>query len=80
MSNSKLTVSNFINWVAPKQPGEHQSCVQCGRKVGKNPFWVQVSIAGEILPANVEVANSQGYWAVGSECAKDFDMAVLVKN
>ena len=80
MSNSTLTVSDFINWVAPKQSGEHNSCVQCGRKVGKNSFWVHVSNAGEILPANVESVDSQGYWAVGSECAKKFDAAVLIKD
>lgn len=57
------------------------ACCQCGRKVGKNPKMVHLSTAGRVLhPASdADGGNvSQGFWAVGRECAKKFDPAVLV--
>jgi len=74
----KLGLGDYVNWAEPKQKGLHDSCVQCGRKVSKKSFMVHVSIAGEILPIGlVDVVNSQGFWHVGSECAKTFDQRVL---
>ena len=59
------------------------ACCQCGRKVGKSPKWVHLSIYGQILHPASDAdrgTTSQGFWPVGSECAKGFDPAVLVKN
>jgi hypothetical protein len=78
---TKLTVGDFIKWAEPKQVGSHDSCVQCGRKLGKKPYFVEVSISGAIMLNGVGVddAPSQGCWGVGSECAKAFDPKVLLK-
>jgi hypothetical protein len=56
------------------------ACCQCGRTVGKNPWFVHLSNAGFILHPASDSQESQGLWAVGRECAKGFDPAVLVKN
>lgn len=59
------------------------ACAVCARKVGKNSWFVHLSISGNILhPASDADAGqvSQGFWPVGSECAKKFDAGVLVKN
>jgi hypothetical protein len=80
---NKLTVGDFINWAEPNQVGSHDSCVQCGRKTGKNPYRVHVSTGGAILhPASDADGGivSQGFWAVGSECAKKFDLTMLIRN
>ena len=72
-----LSFGDYVNGL------NDDACCQCGRKVGKNSWLVQLSIAGAILDPKSEVEGnpeSQGYWAVGSECAKKFDSAVLVKN
>lgn len=81
MSEKLLTIGDYINWAEPNQPGLHESCVQCGRKLGKNAYLVEVSIEGMII-TGTEVAEgqSQGGWGVGSECAKKFDKKVLVKR
>jgi hypothetical protein len=55
------------------------ACCECGRKVGKNPFYVHLTIGAEILPIESDSKESQGFWAVGSECAKQFDPAVLTR-
>ena len=72
----KLTYGDYINWAEPKQPGNHSSCVQCGRKVGKKSYMVHVSTSGTIIHLASE-ASSQGFWPVGSECAKAFSPDVL---
>lgn len=73
-----LSFGDFVNGL-----NDH-GCAMCGRKVvSQNPFWVHLSTAGAILhPASDgdSGAISQGFWRVGSECAKKFDPAVLVKN
>lgn len=74
-----LSFGDFVNWVEPKGNYGNDYCVQCGRKTGKNAFWVHVSTSGAIIHPASE-ADSQGFWAIGSECAKKFDSAVLVKN
>jgi hypothetical protein len=73
-----ITFGDFVNWVEPK--GNYQNyCIQCGRKTGKNAYRVNVSTGGEVLHPASE-AESQGFWDIGSECAKEFDPSVLVKN
>ena len=71
----------FRSWVEPKQIGSHDSCAQCGRKVGNNAFYVEVNIGGQILKNGLLIDDkpSQGCWAIGRECAKSFDPSVLVK-
>ena len=81
-TNVKLTLGDFINWAEPNQSGEHDSCVQCGRKLGKKPYFVEVSTSGQIMTGgkSVDGAQSQGCWGVGSECAKSFDPKVLIRD
>lgn len=71
----KLTYGDCPNWVEPKDP-TNASCIQCGRKVGKNSYLVHVDIAGVIVHPASE-ATSQGYWPIGRECAKAFAHDVL---
>ena len=78
-----LTVNDPVNWAEPKDNVgiEDNYCIQCGRKTGKTARWVQVSTSGRILAADYEdkegEQESQGFWSVGSECAKQFDPNVL---
>jgi hypothetical protein len=65
------TIGDFVNGL------NDGSCVECGRKVGMNPKWIHLANNGSILPKDSEADNSQGFWAVGSECAKKFDPKVL---
>jgi len=73
---SKLTVDSYVGWANPELC---DSCCVCGRIVGKNSFYVQLSIDGTILAPDYEGEESQGFWEVGSECAKKFDSKNLVK-
>ncbi len=77
MTDKKLTYGDYINWVDAKTPGTHESCTQCGRKVGKKSYWVEVNTSGQIIKNGDK--DSQGCWAVGSECAKAFNPEVLQK-
>jgi hypothetical protein len=76
----KLSVGSLVNWAEPKDNvgWEDNYCIQCGRKTGKHAFAVHLSNGGTILLPNTEDSSSQGYWFVGSECAKKFDSAVLI--
>lgn len=82
-TTTKLTIGSYINWAEPKSnvKASDDYCVQCGKKMGKNGFYVHVSISGAILPLDYDSENpdSQGCWNVGSECAKAFDSKVLGK-
>lgn len=58
------------------------ACAVCARKVGKNSWFVHLATTGAILhPASDGDGGqvSQGFWAVGSECAKKFETGILVK-
>jgi hypothetical protein len=74
-----MTFGDFVNWVEPNGNYGHNYCIQCGRKTGKNAYLVNVSTSGAVLHPASE-ADSQGFWHIGTECAKKFDRAVLVKN
>lgn len=81
---TKLTVGdNAPCWAEPKSNVKHGDdfCTVCGKKMGKNGFYLHLSIEGTILPLNYtgEESYSQGCWSVGSECAKQFDASVLGK-
>lgn len=46
-------------------------CVLCGKKVGKDPKMVHYLTNGNIISySGDDVDNSQGFFPVGSECAK----------
>lgn len=46
-------------------------CCLCGKKVGKNPKYVHLLTDGNIISySGDDVENSQGFFPVGSECAK----------
>jgi hypothetical protein len=77
----QLQAGDEINWAEPapnanEMTGEY--CIQCGRKTGKNALMVNVSTRGTILPIS-QTEDSQGFWAVGSECAKRFNRALLIR-
>jgi hypothetical protein len=73
-----ITFGDYVNWVEPN--GNYTNyCIQCGRKTGKNAYLVNVSTSGAVLHPASE-ADSQGFWQIGRECAKEFDQGALVKN
>jgi hypothetical protein len=59
---------------------ESSNCCNCGKKVGKNPLWIHLSISGQILNPNEESPKSQGFFPIGSVCAKDFESEILIKH
>jgi hypothetical protein len=82
---AKLTIGDPINWAEPKANvgASEDYCIQCGRKTStkRTLLMVHVSISGTILPpyGGEENPESQGFWPVGSECAKAFSSDVLAK-
>lgn len=84
----KLTAGDSVNFADPKENvgRDDDYCVQCGRKMGKNGWFVEIINGGEIrLQDGTEhdIANDAGYmgcWPVGNECAKGFDPKVLFKR
>ena len=55
------------NW---GQYNEDQCCL-CGKKVGKNPKMIHYLTNGNIVSYNGDdIEGSQGFFPVGSECAK----------
>jgi hypothetical protein len=48
-------------------------CTACGRKVGANGLLVEVDTGGNVILPGSPLAGteaSQGWWEIGSECAK----------
>ena len=84
-TKTKLTIGSYVGWAEPKSNvgANDEYCIVCGKKMGKNGFYVHLSIDGTILDSTKSSeeygSKSQGYWGVGSECAKKFDSAFLVK-
>ena len=72
----KLTIGSVLGWA---NTGLDNSCVMCGRIVGKNSWMIQQSNAGTILAPDYEGSDSQGFWEIGSECAKKIESNLLVK-
>lgn len=77
----QLQAGDYVNWAEPapnanQMTGEY--CIQCGRKTGKNALMINVSTHGTILPVN-QTRDSQGFWAIGSECAKKINKNLLMK-
>lgn len=66
-------------WSNPNRPTTIQEnhCEYCGKKLGKYPLYVHVTIEGTILPNTVSETDldlvgmqSQGCFPIGSGCAK----------
>ena len=49
-------------------------CCLCARKLGENPYYVEVHNGGDLAIWGKAVHDSgyMGCWAIGSECAKKF--------
>lgn len=80
-----LSVGDYLNWAEskPNVPNGEMGCIQCGRKIGKSSYWVHASTDGTVLHPDDQGdfgTVSQGFFPVGSECAKMFDKAILVKD
>jgi len=67
----------------PKNPDAVNSCVECGRACGDNPWFIEVIEGGLVAenPGKNDVTHPgyMGCWPVGNECAKKFDKGVLFK-
>jgi hypothetical protein len=81
----KIQAGDQPNFSEPKTNVGDQDkfCVQCGRKVGANPWYVEVIDGGYIrLQNGTEAVIDNGYmgwWPVGNECAKKFASNLLFK-
>ncbi len=86
-----VTAGRGVNFADPKsdlEPGQ-QSCVQCGRTVGNDPWYVECINGGsEIriqtgvpyeLCSDYDPSSYMGCWPVGNECAKSFAPNLLFK-
>lgn len=67
-------------WSNPNRPDSNDiqnGCEYCGRPHGNNPIMVHINTDGTILPNSITEEDldlvgmeSQGCWALGSNCAK----------
>lgn len=67
-----------------RRDAEHnQECHLCGRKMSKkaseNAPLVHMSIDGDLIETSAEVSDSQGFFPVGSECAKKLPVGFVRK-
>ena len=83
---SQIEKGDSLNWADPKSNvgWNDKFCVQCGRKVGEDPWWVEVIEGGEIREqdgseADYTDAGYMGHFPVGNECAKKFAKNILFK-
>jgi len=87
VNTTKIQAGDQPNFSEPKSNvgWDDTYCVQCGRKVGANPWYVEVIEGGSIRLQNgseYDVQSDAGYmgcWAVGNECAKAFAPNLLFK-
>jgi hypothetical protein len=84
----KIKAGDQPNFADPKtniNVGADNYCVQCGRKCGANPLYVEIIKGGQIRLQDGKFYDPatdngyMGYWAVGNECAKQFESNVLIK-
>jgi len=54
-------------------------CVECGKKLGKNPLYFEVSTSWELIKPSGNNQNSQGCFPVGQTCASKFDPELLTR-
>jgi hypothetical protein len=84
-TTTKIQAGESPNFADPKEnvKWEDAYCVQCGRKVGANAWYVEVIDGGAIrLQDGTEAVRDGGYmgcWPVGNECAKKFAPNLLFK-
>jgi hypothetical protein len=83
---TKIQAGDQPNFAEPKANvgATENYCVQCGRKVGANAWYVEVIDGGYIrlqdgTEANVSDAGYMGCYAIGNECAKSFAPNLLIK-
>ena len=91
MTKQVITANDSVNFAEPKSnvKWDDKYCVQCGRKCGANPWWVEIINGGSNIrlqngkPAETdpdyEAAGYMGWWPVGNECAKAFAPNLLFK-
>lgn len=92
VNTNKITAGRGVNFAEPKSnvgPNDDY-CVQCGRKVGADAWYVECINGGnEIriqtgvpyeLCSDYDPASYMGFWAVGNECAKNFGPNLLIKK
>ena len=86
MNTELITAGETATFAEPKSNVDWNDnyCNECGRKAGKNPFYIEVVNGGEIrlqdgTEADVNDAGYMGFWPIGSECAKKYDPRVLTK-
>jgi hypothetical protein len=82
----KIQAGESVNFAEPKENvgATEDYCVQCGRKVGANPWFVEIINGGDIrlqdgAEADHNDAGYMGCWPVGNECAKSFAPNLLFK-
>jgi hypothetical protein len=82
----KIQAGESVNFADPKSnvSATESYCVQCGRKVGANPWFVEIINGGDIrlqdgTEADLSDAGYMGCWPVGNECAKEFASNLLFK-
>ena len=80
----KMLQDQEPRFAEPKNADAENSCVECGRTCGNNPWFIEV-IDGGIVATNpgLNDLNDSGYmgcWAVGNECAKKFNKESLFKR
>jgi hypothetical protein len=86
-TTTKIQAGEAPNFAEPKSNvgATEDYCIQCGRKVGANPWMVEVINGGDIrLQDGTEhnIENDRGYmgcWPIGNECAKAFAPNLLFK-
>jgi hypothetical protein len=86
VATAKIQAGESPNFVEPKSNvgATEDYCVQCGRKVGANPWFVEVIDGGSIrlqdgTEADMTDAGYMGCYAIGNECAKSFAPNLLFK-
>jgi len=91
MEKQVINASDGVNFAEPKSNINRTDsfCVQCGRKVGANPWFVECINGGSEIriqngkpvetDTNYQAAGYMGWWPVGNECAKTFAPNLLFK-
>jgi hypothetical protein len=87
VNTTKIQAGTQPNFAEPKSNvgSTDNYCIQCGRKVGADAWYVEVIDGGYIRlqdGSKYDVASDAGYmgcYAVGNECAKKFAPNLLIK-
>ena len=85
VNTTKIQAGEGLNFAEPKSNVGYDDafCVQCGRKVGADAWYVEVVNGGDIrLQDGSEAVRDAGYmgcYPVGNECAKSFAPNLLIK-